>query len=308
MNNWLSNRLTPSKIKEARWLEFSTVLEHVWEEFFDPGISRLERLRSAYTADDADLIKKIREMGDYFSFDRPRYEDRPVSLAWRRLELEYKDMELILSSVFRRHYSNLPVTWFPIFAPLDQEVHPYGSLFEVAEGPWPELKNIPPTDWFLTSRGRLGTDYGYLLSLGLLKEPFLDGALPLLQRTKPLHIVYDGPLWYIWFDLPADIGTANDKLHWERETGPYELQFTVVGSRFDYTAADICHLDIQTALCVWDRDNQLSLPFLPESYNYWHLDFYLSEAFPSLWLPADTLILAKAFVHTLRSSGLDTVL
>lgn len=287
MSNWLSNRLTPSKIKEARWVEFSTVLEHVWEEFFDPAMSRLERLRSAYTADDADLIKKIREMGDYFSFDRPRYEDRPVSLAWRRLELEYKDMELILSSVFRRHYSNLPVTWFPIFAPIDV---PYGTEFQVAEGPWPERKNVPPDGWFLTSRGRLGTDYGYLLSLGLTKQTFLEKALPLLMRTKPLHIVYDGPLWYIWFDLEFNAAFPTDLLWWERDCGLYELQFSVLGSRFDYTPADVRYLDIQSALCTWERLNDCEIPFIPLSEQTWHLDYYLPEILGHDWLPTDILL------------------
>lgn len=290
MSNWLSNRLTPSKIKEARWVEFSTVLEHVWEEFFDPAISRLERLRSAYTADDADLIKKIREMGDYFSFDRPRYEDRPVSLAWRRLELEYKDMELILSSVFRRHYSNLPVTWFPIFAPIDV---PYGTEFQVAEGPWPERKNVPPDGLFLTSRGRLGTDYGYLLSLGLTKQVFLEKALPLLMRTKPLHIVYDGPLWYIWFDLNFEAEFSTDLLWWERDWGSIELQFTVLGSRFDYTPADANYLDIQSALCTWERENICPLSFVPEYSRTWRLDKYLKESSLANWLPLDVVVIGN---------------
>ena len=69
----------------------------------------MERLRSSYLADSDDLARKLREMGDYFSYDMPREEDKPIALAWRRLELQYKDLELILSSVFRRNYQQLPV-------------------------------------------------------------------------------------------------------------------------------------------------------------------------------------------------------
>lgn len=290
MDNWLSSRLTPAKSKEPRWVEFATVLERIWEEFFDPDMSRVERLRSNYTADDADLIKKIREMGDYFAFDLPKHEDRPISVGWRRLELEYKDMELILQSVFRRHFLNLPVTWFPIFAPQEQSAHPYGSIFDVAAGPWPDRKNSPPDAWFLTSRGRLGTDYGALMRTGLSKQEFLDRALPLLKRTKPLHIVYDGVVWYIRFDLPFEGYFSNDGLWWVRESDIYELQFHVMGSRFDYLPADIQNLDIQVVPCSWKRDDAVFIAFLPSTASLWHMDWFLPEGFPWDWLPEDIII------------------
>lgn len=285
MSNWLLDRLTPAKSKEDRWTELALALQNIWEQSFDPEYSRLERLRSFYQADDADLCAKIREMGDYFSFDLPAQEDKPVAVAWRRLELEYKDMELLLQSVFRRHYGELPVNWFPLFAPVDQ---PYGSAFIPADGPWPEKKNAPPEGLFLTSRGMLGVDHSYLLKMGLNKELFMARAMQVVRKAKPLHIIFGGPLWYIRFDTPFEY--RGDCL-WERENYGYELQFSVLGSRFDFTPADAAFLDVQTSLCTWERESYFDvIHSFPKGYVYWHLDQYLPEGMPESWLPLDTII------------------
>lgn len=284
LSKWLSRRLTPAKSKEARWAELAAVTEQIWEEFFDPDLSRLERLRSSYLADDQDLVRKIRQMGDYFSFELPNEKDRPIALAWRRLELEYKDTELILRSVFRRHFGNLAVTWFPIFAPLDK---PYGTVFTPAEGPWPETKNIPPEDMFLTSRGVLGIDLGCVFGLRLSKREFLDRAEPLLLRTKPLHIVYDGPLWYIRFDIPVEVELS---AFWERESDRIELPFAVVGSRFDFTAADVRPLDTHTLTLLQEHEDRPVFHFVGENGRPWHLDWHIPEGFPPDWLPLDFVL------------------
>lgn len=282
MSNWLSNRLTPSKIKEARWVEFSTVLEHVWEEFFDPGISRLERLRSAYTADDADLIKKIREMGDYFSFERPKQDDRPVALAWRRLEIEYKDMETILRSVFRRHFGDFPVEWYPLFAPNDQ---PYGTEFITSDylldNSW--TKNIPPENYFLTSRGIVGVDKLGLFKDHLSKDNFRIEARPLVIRTKPLHIVFDGFLWFIRYDLGSFAPLFD--VFWESEDF-WELQFGPVGVRYDYTPADVRHVDADIFQTWSETERPVRISFFPE--NLWRLDLFLPDGVGDL-LPLDLM-------------------
>ncbi len=285
MKDWLKKRLTPRKRLEDRWTSLAECIQALWEEYFDPSLQRLENLRSYFRAHDDDLAKKLREMGDYFAADMPRTKDKPIAVAWRKLELEYKDLELILSSVFRRHYADLPVTWFPLFAPVDEA---YGSQFLASEGPWPERKNIPPEGWFLTSRGRLGTDFGHLLSIGLNKEEYMKKALPLLLRTKPLHIVLGGFLWYIRFDTPFEY-TGN--CLWERENYGYELQFSVLGSRFDFTPADAAILDVQTALCAWERESYFDVVHsFPKDHVYWRLDQYLPEGLPEAWLPLDTII------------------
>lgn len=282
MKDWLVKRLTPRKQKEDRWLGLAESIQTIWEQDFDPRLVRLEALRSYFSADDADLALKLREMGDYFAADMPQTKDRPIAVAWRRLELEYKDLELIITSVFRRHYSDLPVTWFPLFAPLDE---PYGTRFIPADGPWPEKKNVPPEGMFLTSRGLLGTDHAHLLSLGLTKQTFLDKALPLLLRAKPLHIVFDGALWYARFEFPFEGGLI---AFWERDCGVFEMDFAVQGTYFDSTDADACPLDVQKMSCRWEREQPcIAIPFIRPEERFWHMDWHAPEGFPPDWLPFD---------------------
>jgi len=298
LNNWLVNRLTPAKAKEARWTELATAMEQVWGEFFDPELSRLERLRSSYTADDADLVKKIRQMGDYFSFELPKEADRPIALAWRRLEIEYKDMELILRSVFRRHFGDFPVEWYPLFAPVGQE---YGSEFITSdyllEESW--SKNIPPSGYFLTSRGIVGVDKMGLFREGLSKERFRTEARPLVIRTKPLHIVFDGFLWYIRYDL----GTFDPILDvtwesWQR----IPLLFGPLGSRFDYLEADARRLDVDIFQTRSETERLVDVPFWNAARQY-ALDRFMVDGFSDL-LPVDVMLV----VPGISLSGPSTLL
>lgn len=285
MSDWLLDRLTPAKSKEARWTELALLMQNIWEQSFDPEYSRVERLRSFYQADDADLCAKIREMGDYFSFDLPTQEDKPVAVAWRRLELEYKDMELILNSVFRRHFGHFPVEWYPLFAPVDL---PYGTEFDTSdyllEESW--TKNHPPEKHFLTSRGVVGVDKMGLFRDRLDKETFRTRARPLVVRTKPLHIVFDGFLWFIRYDL----GTFDPFLdtRWDSEDH-FELQFGPLCAFYDYILADARRVDIDIFLTRSETDRRVSIiwPEIP-----WRLDKFLPDGFGDT-LPLDLMYPAQ---------------
>lgn len=267
MKDWLVKRLTPSKATEERWTSLARVLQLLWESHFDPALSRLERLRSYFQADEEDLDRKLREMGDYFQADFSRFEDKPIAVSWRNLELKYKDLELILSSTFRRHYKNLPVAWYPLFAPLDR---PYGSLFL----PLPKLpvepseKNIAPEGMFLTSRGMLGADRTALLKLGMSREQFLTHAIPLLKRTKPLHVVFDGPLFYIFHPTLFESQTSAFS---DTERNFY-TPFSIQGLNFDITAADVQYLDLDTLHFTRERNSTYNLSW--EINRKTHLDKY----------------------------------
>lgn len=68
MIKWLFRRLTTAKGKEARWADLATAIEGVWEEYFDPCLSRLERLRSSYLADDQAACTEDPANGGLFFF------------------------------------------------------------------------------------------------------------------------------------------------------------------------------------------------------------------------------------------------
>ncbi len=269
MENWLQKRLTPAKQKNARWTGLAHVLESLWDANFIPRLSRYQRLRSSFEADDADLAKQIAQMGDYFSYDLPKPEDRAVALAWRRLELEYKDLELILSMALRRHFGSLKIDWFPIYAPKDQ---PYGVGFVPFDQMRPmDQKNIPLDGYFLTSRGVVAIDKGTLYRQTYYKDTIREDALALITRIKPIDRIFDYLLWYQYFELP------------------FKKPF------FDVTWEVDQYLDFRLDLVRPDENNDFwitsgtrqhfEMPFLPRDNEllYWHLDMFPREG----WYPID---------------------
>lgn len=283
MKDWLKQRLTPAKQKERRWADFATALEAVWEEFFDPRNSRLESLRSSYEMSDEDIARKIREQGDYLSFENPSKNDRPIVLPWRRLELDYKEYESILSLAIKRHLGNVDNHWLPLFNPKDL---PYTANMKPAE----DLdtfgeKNIPPEGYYLTSRGVLATNYLSLMQYGYSKAYYQEVVLPILLRTKPLHIVFDGWLYYIYHYIhvwPWEVGYEAESI------SDYELQFATLASRFDHVDADVRPLDTNTL----DFSKDVTRNITPFTFlECRRLDGYIVEGFPESWrIPLDTSV------------------
>lgn len=310
--DWLYKRLTPSKRKVARWTELATAVETIWEEYFDPELSRLQRLQSAYEMDEADLNKKMREMGDSFTCDTPLVINKPLSLAWRRLELQSKDTEDIISSIFLRNFAHLPVTWFPIFAPIDQE---YGSYFETYGGLSEDAdKNVPPDGMWLTSRGVLGIGKLEMYQEGMVKSDLRTQAISLVESAKPLHIVFDGLLWYINFDLSF---SAEANATWDTES-QYFMFFTTVGNNFGIPRIGTdgeTVLDMSTMSFSSKGIRQIAFPFvkegawrqhnfLPEGLGFRHvgLDGFLPLDLNIANVIAKTEIVNRLALFTLRSA------
>lgn len=297
MEDWLRRRLTPAKQKISRWNDLAKILETLWETFYDPEISRTQRLRSSYTADDQDLFKKIREMGDYFSFDLPKTEDRPVALAWRRLELEYKDVEFIVQSALRRHFGDFPCTWYPLFAPTNK---PYGTEFVVGEYLSRESdKNIAPEGYFLTSRGILGIDKRGLLVNNITKEEFKKISYPLIVRTKPLHIVFDGYCWFTKIDIEEfkpDFSNVNISEHSNISTSEQsaELQFSLKGTRFDYFPGDLDYLDIDQFSLKREIDRKADFFFPERGTLGYDIFFLLIDSVFNDQIPLDIISIESA--------------
>lgn len=137
----------------------------------------------------------------------------------------------------------------------------------------------------MTSRGLLAVEHSHLLKMGLNKQKFLERALPVVKKAKPLHIVFDGALWYARFALFFEYLF---RCQWERLDW-LEAQFSVRGSRFDFTQADVCFLDLQTSLCHWDHDSFFTLRIWPDYDDIWHLDHQIPPGLAEGWLPIDVI-------------------
>ena len=203
MDKWLQLRLTPAKQQNARWIGLAQVWEKLWEGDYLPFLDRYQRMKSSFQADDQDLSKLIAQMGDYFSYDTPQEESRAIALAWRRLELEYKDLELILSMALRRHFGSLEIEWIPLYAPVDL---PYGSEY-LEYDPVLEAdrnKNAPPQGYFLTSRGNVAVNKVTLLQNNYLKEDVREDAIAVIKRVKPIDRIFEMLSWYMEWPLIFD--------------------------------------------------------------------------------------------------------
>lgn len=280
--DWLQQRLTPVKAQDDRWVQLAAALEVLWREKFDPSLAKLEALRSVYEMSADDLQRRLREFGDYFAVDMPRFEDRKIGVSWRRLELEYKDLELILTSVFRRHYSDLVVNWVPLYAPKSV---PYGFHFLAGDSISRDF--LPESDYYMTSRGLLETDLGHLYSLGLTKASFLETAIPLVRRVKPLHIVFDGALFYIKFPVDWTKGTDMFALQGAEEEEHFPLWFGFATGRYDYTPADVQATDIGHVKVTYEQQGDFDLPFTSGRRLPWRLDIFQGEGHDEGWIPLD---------------------
>lgn len=282
MLDWLVRRLSPVKDTDERWTDLATSLQTYWEGQFDPQGQRLIDIRSVYTSSDADLRRRIREYGDYFAYDMPRFEDRPIAVAWRKRELQFKDTEEIVSSTFRRHYSDLPVSWIPLYAPRNKE---YGTEF--VDGETIEKFFLPEESYFLTSRGILSTDLGHLHKMGVVKDDFIAQATAVMARTKPLHIVFGGFVFYV--TMPIDFPLRNSSLTCSNfGANEFLIDWTSNTDRFDYTAADVANLDDHNMQCDCIVDRNISIPFMGTyEQRLWKLDTRFAETFPAGLIPLD---------------------
>lgn len=268
--SWLQSRLTPAKAENPRWKGFAKALEEIWDDSFIPYLSRYQRLRSSFEADDADLAKQIAQMGDYFSYEFPKPQDRAISLAWRRLELEYKDLELILSMALRRHFGSIQIDWFPEYNPIDKA---YGEGLIPFDQLRPKSKkNVPLDGYFLTSRGVVAVNKQTLYRLQYYrKEVIREDMLAVIRRIKPIDRIFDYLLWYQEFILPFE--KPDFTAFWEVEQ---DLSFP-----FSTVKAD----DKNDLSVTSEVVHACKVDFLP-AWNeslYWHLDMFPREG----WYPID---------------------
>ena len=187
MTEWLQQRLTRVKKLSQRWLYLAQTLEKIWEEFFDPECTRLENLRSGYLMDDEDLAKKMRELGDVVVHELKNV-NRPLSIAWRHLELTYKEQVDIFAITAKRVIGHTDIEMCPYFAPIDKE---YGTEFVTYKdlGLDESQKSIPPDGYFLTSRVLFILSWDDFSNKGYTAEQFTKNIYPLINSVKPLHIV-----------------------------------------------------------------------------------------------------------------------
>ncbi|EIH4659276.1 phage tail protein [Escherichia coli] len=195
-DNWFKERLTKAKQNSPLWDAFISALHDVWNEAVDPILTRISNRKSFFTMSSEDMDTRISEYGRFFVITEKDKARRPMLLAQRLDEVHFKGTLRPVEQTFWREFGSIPVTWEPLYAPVDIEKYPYGSYFATAT-------EIPTAqaqfgEFFLTSRGLVVVDQNKLYrsygehdkddAVKKLLSDFETVIAPLL----PLHIVFDG--------------------------------------------------------------------------------------------------------------------
>lgn len=204
--NWLVDRLTESRAGEPIWKDFAHALQDLINNHAEEYITRLRRKVSLFDADKRDLDQILRELGAFFALGNVKDENLPIVIMQRQDQIHQKKTIYPLVNTLVREFNGIKVTWEALYAPIDQEAHPYGTKFvierEIAE------EAIPRDQWFMTSRGVIRVpmlevrrafdgDSDADAAVSEFEELLKSVIYPLI----PLRIVCDGQQYYLSFDL-----------------------------------------------------------------------------------------------------------
>jgi hypothetical protein len=217
-DNWFRDMLTPAKQGSHLWQGFTDTLQQLWNELVDPLLTRISNRKSFFTMDSEDMDTRISEYGRFFVIAEQDKSKRPMLLAQRLDEIHFKGTYRPIEQTFWREFGGMPVTWEPLYAPVDQDKYPYGSFLATAA----EVKGALLTygEFFLTSRGRVVLDLNGIYgkygpgskfdSIEDIQQNFEDIITPLI----PLHIVFDG----LTLQLMLKLIEKRDVLVWQGAT------------------------------------------------------------------------------------------
>lgn len=213
-DNWFRNRLTKAKQGAPMWAELADAVQEVFLSRVEPLILRLRGAGSVLTMAPEELDRKFDELGSFFYMsDRVDDADKPMALLQRLDEIHLKDTDIPLTSTLAREFQGMGAEWAPLFAPVDQVAHPYGSVFLTAT----EMTGIGSgigDDWFMTARGvvRLPVLHLKVVAPDALETEAKIAALEAdidryVRPLLPVNIVMDGVEFFV---LMAFIEPAED--------------------------------------------------------------------------------------------------
>lgn len=197
---WLKRRLTPAKQASEMYSSLADIIQALFEQVVEPILTRSSNRKSFFTMDDEDLDIKIQELGQFFTIRTSDASSKPMLLQQRLDEIHFKGTSRPITQTFYREFNGIPITWQPLFAPVDTSAYPYGTQL-IAEN---NLESVGDAfgDLFLTSRGVISVSiidlqklillYGATKTTEELTEIALTKFKQVVQPLLPLHIVFDG--------------------------------------------------------------------------------------------------------------------
>ncbi|EKQ3696063.1 hypothetical protein QRC94_003768 [Vibrio vulnificus] len=237
MEGWLTHRLTESKKKSPQWVGLAQSLETYWNENFYPQLIEYQNGQNIFTASPSYLKLRMNEFGDYFNSRFPMDEpSKRLTIAWKRSDIHKKSFVTPLIRSLKNSFLGIDVEWDPILADASKD---YGadSLIPMSEANFAKST----LQLWLTSRGQLLIDEKFFRYSKMSTHEFVELARAEVLKLKPLHIVYEGEVFFLkitWSAKASEIGVLEGTL----KSLPQNYTFTL-WDRFDVIMADETNLD-----------------------------------------------------------------
>ncbi|HEI4662088.1 TPA: phage tail protein [Escherichia coli] len=217
--SWFNNRLTSAKQKSLLYKSLADLIQSMMDTFVDPWLERITNRKSIFSMSKEDLETRTNELGQFFTIRTSNSSSVPMLLQQRFDEIHFKGTERPINQTIYREFNGISVLWDPIYAPVDFERHPYGtvlipeSTLETTGGTFGEM--------FLTSRGMISIPINNLArTMGItgtidqsaITEEILRKFNQFVKPLLPLHIVFDGLTLYlsVVVNEQADMITLNE--------------------------------------------------------------------------------------------------
>lgn len=208
IKNWFKNRLIPEKQQTPFWPSFAEAIQELYESEVETLLNRIASRRSLFSMSKEDLDIRTAEYGRFFVMGEVEDSQKAMLLTQRLDEIHFKGTTRPIEQTFWREFGNLPVTWQPLYAPVNTAKYPYGSYL-INEDAIPVAKTTYG-EFFLTSRGNIQVDLNALYaSYGLgdrdkIIQDLLDKFDLIIAPLLPLHTVFDGVSLRLAFRLSAE--------------------------------------------------------------------------------------------------------
>ncbi|WP_241647061.1 phage tail protein [Rosenbergiella metrosideri] len=274
IKDWFKNRLVPDKQNTELWSSFAEAIQTLYESDIEPIIKRISDRRSFFTMAPEDLDTRASEYGRFFVMGEVDQSQKAMLLTQRLDEIHFKGTTRPIEQTFWREFGNLPVTWQPLYAPVNTDEYPYGSYLITEDAI--SVAQTTYGEFFLTSRGNIQVDLNALYEYyGIgdrdnIIKTLLEKFDLIIAPLMPLHMVFDGISLLLAFKLA-------DKA--ERFT-LFEQVVSIAGMKWSAKADNLTTVGLTagTYLNAYRSDNSMTQVAL--SMDQYPLDAWLLDAPP----------------------------
>lgn len=274
IKDWFKNRLVPDKQNTELWSSFAEAIQTLYESEIEPILKRISDRRSFFSMAPEDLDTRTAEYGRFFVMGEVDQSQKAMLLTQRLDEIHFKGTTRPIEQTFWREFGNLPVSWQPLYAPVNTDKYPYGTYLITEDAI--SVAKTTYGEFFLTSRGNIQVDLNALYEYyGIgdrdnIIKTLLEKFDLIIAPLMPLHMVFDGISLLLAFKLADNA---------ERFT-LFEQVVSIAGMNWSAKADNLTTVGLTagTYLDAYRTDNSMTQVAL--SMDQYPLDAWLLDAPP----------------------------